>query len=150
MHLINWSSVRVSTSIKSDVLSVCCSGAFRRKEMSNDLREAIVAAHQSGKGYKSIFKQLTIILQWKHSRQLRIFPVAQIAKWLALPSQRIRKTCPPRNPHAHHAGSGTTPSLIWNIDLLAKSFKCCFPLETKASTLREPIRSQDRSCVFST
>ena len=29
MHLFNWSSVAVSTSIKAEVLSVCLSGAFR-------------------------------------------------------------------------------------------------------------------------
>ena len=28
----------------------------KRKDISNDLREAIVAAHQSGKGYKAISK----------------------------------------------------------------------------------------------
>jgi len=32
----------------------------KRKDISNDLREAIVAAHQSGKGYKVIFKQFGV------------------------------------------------------------------------------------------
>ena len=54
----------VSTSIKAEVLSVCCSGAFRcvftqckeGKTSANDLREVNVSAHQSGKGYKAISK----------------------------------------------------------------------------------------------
>jgi len=29
----------------------------RRKDINNDVREAIVAARQSGKGYKAIYKQ---------------------------------------------------------------------------------------------
>jgi len=60
----------------------CCSAAFRcvltqwRKDISNDLREAIVAAHQSGKGYKAISKlpgvrhstEKKIIHKWKTFR----------------------------------------------------------------------------------
>jgi len=33
---------------------------LRRKDISNDLKEAIVAAHQSGKGYKAISKQIGV------------------------------------------------------------------------------------------
>ena len=58
-------------------IQVCVNTMPRRKDISNDLREAIVAAHQSGKGYKAI----SIILQrerlftsGKHSGQLSIFP----------------------------------------------------------------------------
>ncbi|KAM3912509.1 uncharacterized protein RB166_019314 isoform 2-T2 [Leptodactylus fuscus] len=39
---------------------VCVTKMPRRKEISNDLREAIVAAHQSGKGYKAISKQFEV------------------------------------------------------------------------------------------
>jgi len=54
----------VTSSIKAEVSAVCWSGAFRcvttmpwRKDICNDLREGIVAAHQSGKSYKAISKQ---------------------------------------------------------------------------------------------
>jgi len=61
-------------------LAVCWSGAFRcvnttkrRKEVNNDRREAIVAAHQFGKGYKILSKlfgvhrsaEKKIIHKWK-------------------------------------------------------------------------------------
>ena len=32
----------------------------RRKDISSNVREAIIAAHQSGKGYKTISKQLGV------------------------------------------------------------------------------------------
>jgi len=52
-------------STKADVLSVCWSGAFRsvltrmprRKDISDDLKETIGVAHQSGKGHKTMSKQ---------------------------------------------------------------------------------------------
>jgi len=56
----------VTSSIKAGVLAVCWSGAFRcvntmprKKDISNisNLREAIVASHQSRKGYKVIFSR---------------------------------------------------------------------------------------------
>ena len=52
----------------------------RRKDISNDPREAIVAAHQSGKGYKAKHFEVhqcterNIIKKWKLSRQLPVFP----------------------------------------------------------------------------
>lgn len=62
----------MNTSVTADVL-FSCSGAFRVKDIGNDLKEAIVAANQSTKGYKAIFKQSevpystvrTIIHKWK-------------------------------------------------------------------------------------
>lgn len=59
MYLINQTSVSVSTSISAKGLAVCWSGAFRceltqwRGGKNNDLKEAFVSAHRSGKGYKS-------------------------------------------------------------------------------------------------
>ncbi len=64
--LINWSSASVSTSIKANVLAICWSGDLqvcvnlfftvygvntmpKRKDISNDLREAIVAAINLGR-----------------------------------------------------------------------------------------------------
>jgi len=44
----------------------------RRKDISNDLREAIVAAHQSGKGFKAISKLFKV----HHSTERKI-----IHKW---------------------------------------------------------------------
>jgi len=51
----------VSTFIKAEVLllcsiQVCVNTMPRRKDISNDLREATVAARQSGKGYEVISK----------------------------------------------------------------------------------------------
>ena len=37
----------------------------KRKDISNDLREAIAAAHQSEKGYKVISKQFGVIHEMK-------------------------------------------------------------------------------------
>jgi len=48
----------------------------RTKDISDDLREATVAAHQSGKGYETISKQT--IIGGKHLRQLPVFPGAGI------------------------------------------------------------------------
>ena len=47
----------------------------RRKDISSDLREAINAAHQSGRGYKVIFRHSGVHLftSGKRSRQLLIF-----------------------------------------------------------------------------
>jgi len=67
----------VSTSGKAEVLSVCWPGAFqvfantmpRKKDISNDLREAVVAACKSGKGYKAISKQFGV----HHSTVRKIF-----------------------------------------------------------------------------
>lgn len=57
----------VSSSIKADVLSFCWCGAFscvsttpKRKDVCNDLTEAVAAACKSGKSYKAIFKQSEI------------------------------------------------------------------------------------------
>ena len=59
---------------------MCVNPMPRTENISNDLREATVAAHQSGKGYKAISK-LFGVLQFelsfatgKHSRQLTLFP----------------------------------------------------------------------------
>ena len=54
-------------------IQVCVNTTPRRKDISNDLREATVAAHQSGKGYKAISKlfgvhhstERKIIHRWK-------------------------------------------------------------------------------------
>jgi len=55
----------------------------RRKDISNDLGEATVAAHQSGKGYKAISKLFGVhhsrererlFTSGKHRRQLPIYP----------------------------------------------------------------------------
>ncbi|XP_053577468.1 uncharacterized protein LOC128666737 isoform X3 [Bombina bombina] len=54
----------------------------RRKDICNDLREAIVAAHQSGKGYKAISKQFKvhhstvrkIIYKWKTFKTVANLP----------------------------------------------------------------------------
>lgn len=51
-------------SSRAEVLSTCRCGRFRcvssamlgRNDTGTDLREAIVAAHQSVKGYKAVFK----------------------------------------------------------------------------------------------
>ena len=52
---------------------MCVNTMPRRKDISNDLREAIVAAHQSGKGYKVISELFG--KSGKHSRQLSIYLV---------------------------------------------------------------------------
>lgn len=45
----------MNTSVTADVL-FSCSGAFGVKDISNDLKEAIVDVYQSGKEYKAISK----------------------------------------------------------------------------------------------
>lgn len=64
MHLMNWLSASVSTSVRGEGLSfrvqsiqLCVNVKPRRKDISIDLRGAIVAAHQPMKGYEAIFKQ---------------------------------------------------------------------------------------------
>jgi len=55
-------------STKAEALAVCWSGTFRcvvntvprRKDISNDLKEVIVAAQKSEKGYKAISKQFEV------------------------------------------------------------------------------------------
>jgi len=48
---------------------------LRRKDISNVYRGAMVAAHQSGRDYKNISKQLERLFRsGKQSRQLSIFP----------------------------------------------------------------------------
>jgi len=59
MHLTNWSSASVSTSIKVVAILLVLSIQVCAKEES-DLREAIVAAHQFGKGYKAISKLFAV------------------------------------------------------------------------------------------
>jgi len=57
-------------------IQVCFNTMPRRKDISNDLGEAIVAAHRSGKGYKIISKlfgvhlstERKIIYKWKTFR----------------------------------------------------------------------------------
>jgi len=54
-------------------IQVCVNTVPRRKDISNDLKEAIVAAHQSGKGYKAfsiILQREILFTSGKHSRQL--------------------------------------------------------------------------------
>ena len=53
-------------------IQVCVNTMPRRKDISNDLREAIVAAHQFGKGYKDISKFFGV----HHSTEIKI-----IHKW---------------------------------------------------------------------
>jgi len=71
----------MSTAVKADVWAVCWSGAFRcvltqcqgGKTSANEPREAIVAPHQSKKGYEDISKEFRlhhstvrkIIHKWK-------------------------------------------------------------------------------------
>lgn len=64
MHLMNWLSASVSTSVRGEGLSfrvqsiqLCVNVKPRRKDISIDLRGAIVAAHQPMEGYEAIFKQ---------------------------------------------------------------------------------------------
>jgi len=58
------SSVNVSFSVRpqafGSLLLWSVNKVPRRKDISNDLREAAVAAHQSGKGYKVISKQFGV------------------------------------------------------------------------------------------
>jgi len=68
MSLINWSSEGVKSFIKADVLEVCWFGAFRclliwltmpkRKDISNDLTEAIVAINLRRGHFQTILSPL--------------------------------------------------------------------------------------------
>ena len=63
---------RSSLSLLLCSIQVCVNTMPRRKDISNDPREAIVAAHQSGKGYKAISKLFRV----HHSTERKI-----IHKW---------------------------------------------------------------------
>ncbi|MEE6522209.1 hypothetical protein FKM82_020645 [Ascaphus truei] len=72
----------------------------RRKDISNDLREAIVAAHQSGKGYKAISKQFKvhhstgrkIIQKWKTFKTVANLPRCGRPSKFSPRSEKLQKT----------------------------------------------------------
>ena len=80
----NLSSVSVSNSSFVSLLvwsiQVCVNTMPRRKDISNDLREAIVAAHRSEKGYKDISKLFRV----RHSTE-RLFPKGKHSRQLSIP-----------------------------------------------------------------
>lgn len=54
---------RSSASLLVWNIQVCPNTMLRRKDINTYLREALIAAYQSLKGYKAIFKQIEVILQ---------------------------------------------------------------------------------------
>lgn len=53
---------RSSASLLVWNIQVCPNTMLRRKDINNYLRETFIAAYQSLKGYKAIFKQIEVIL----------------------------------------------------------------------------------------
>ena len=67
------------TSIKTGLsIQVCINNMLMRKDISNDLREAIVAAHQSGKGYMVISKQFHYCTERKIFHKWKTFKTVDI------------------------------------------------------------------------
>lgn len=86
MHLIKRLSLRLNTSIKAEVLAVCCSGA-KRKDIRDDFQEAITDPNKPGKSYEAIPKQFRVRhlkdaawLNFASEKMLAIYPLISIWK----------------------------------------------------------------------
>jgi len=150
MHWIHWSSVSVNTSIKAGVfvsllgwsIQVCVNTMPRRKDISNDLREAVIAAHQSGKTISKLFgvphfTMKKIIHKWKtlttvvnlsrsgHPSKFTPKSVKNAKKTLTLTSQTLQASASTLNVKVHDS----------QIRKKVKSMACLKGLEEKASSL---------------
>jgi len=87
MHLINWSSVSVSTSIKAEILTVCWSGAFRcvcqgGKTSAVILQKQLLLPINLGKVWSPSFYRERLFTSGKKSRLFSIFPGVDVpASW---------------------------------------------------------------------
>lgn len=70
----------LNTSIKAEVLAVCCSGA-KRKDIRDDFQEAITDPNKPGKSYEAISKQFRL-KHLKHEVWLNSVSVEMLAIYL--------------------------------------------------------------------
>ncbi|MEQ2253586.1 hypothetical protein ILYODFUR_033667 [Ilyodon furcidens] len=96
--------IYVRTSIRAGDLSVCCPGAYRReltmpgwKDISNNLSDTGVAAHQPGMMKFIILQRKRLFPGGKHRRQLPAYPGVDVPADSAQ-GQSVKLTEMPKKP----------------------------------------------------